>query len=213
MRRALPLLAVVTAVVGCGADAVDSVPAAAVAVRASGCGPTPSEGNAALVTDELALTAAHVVAGATEIEILVSGDGTVTATVDVIDTAEDVAVLRLATPVSAGRVVVDRLDPIDAVVVGLPDRTIPAAVVRRVRIRTSDIYGEGEHVQSGYELRARVDPGDSGAGVLTPDGRLGGIVVAASTEVADRAWAVGPDSLVRVLDEADGVAAPAVPCR
>jgi S1-C subfamily serine protease len=64
-----------------------------------------------------------------------------------------------------------------------------------VTIRTSDIYREGEHLRPGFELRADVEPGDSGGGLIAADGDLLGMVWASSRERDDRAWALPIEAL------------------
>jgi S1-C subfamily serine protease len=66
----------------------------------------------------------------------------------------------------------------------------PAEILRRVTVRTTDVYREGEHLRPGLELQADVQAGDSGGGLVDADGKLVGIVWATSRERDDRAWAM-----------------------
>ncbi len=69
---------------------------------------------------------------------------------------------------------------------------VPVTVVRRIDIRTEDIYVEGETVRPGFELEALVEPGDSGGAVVI-DGRIAAVVWARSRSVDGRSYAIDPD--------------------
>ena len=53
-----------------------------------------------------------------------------------------------------------------------------------------DIYGQALVTREVYELRARVEQGDSGGPFVLPDGRVAGVVFAASTTDADTGYAL-----------------------
>jgi S1-C subfamily serine protease len=57
----------------------------------------------------------------------------------------------------------------------------PAASRRVLRAVGRDIYGDGTVVRSIYELQALVRPGNSGGPFVLVDGRVAGLVFAAST--------------------------------
>jgi Trypsin-like peptidase domain len=76
----------------------------------------------------------------------------------------------------------------------LPDESRPAATARRIRAR---LDGAG---RPALELRAEVSAGDSGAPVVTPDGRLAGVVFARSRVRARTAYAVDAAAVARLLD-------------
>lgn len=59
--------------------------------------------------------------------------------------------------------------------------TGPAAVQNVFNARGRDIYGEDEVLREIYELRARVEQGNSGGPFVTPDGKVAGVIFAAST--------------------------------
>jgi S1-C subfamily serine protease len=77
-------------------------------------------------------------------------------------------------------------------------RALGGAVRRRVVVRFRDQPSDAPKVRPGLELAASIDPGDSGAPVLDPRGRVLGVVYARSRDRADTAWAVDA-SAVRTL--------------
>jgi Trypsin-like peptidase domain len=80
-------------------------------------------------------------------------------------------------------------------VLALPDGTRAAPTVRRIRARL-----DGGPRRPALELRADVAAGDSGAPVVTPDGRLAGVVFARSRGRTRTAYAVDATAVARLLD-------------
>lgn len=175
---------------------------ATVRVRADGCGPRTELGTGTSIGDGLVVTAAHVVAGADQVEIVDRiGDSTM-AEVVWFDPALDVAALRPAT--SPGPPAPLRSDPASegetGVIAILADdgsiELVDVEVVQRVTIITTDIYGDERVQRTGLRVTATIEPGDSGAMVHLADGGVG-IVWSRSTERSDRAWTVDlPDELL-----------------
>jgi Trypsin-like peptidase domain len=164
---------------------------AAVQIVANGCTSVETHGAGLIVAPGRIATVAHVVAGATTVEVR-GVHGTADATVVYFDPILDVAVLKvdaeMATPIpigaaspgDTGTVVVYRDDaPVE----------LKAGVQRLVNIRTADIYGEGKHVRPGYELTLDIRAGDSGA-VVVIDGKAVALVWATSRQAESRAWAM-----------------------
>jgi S1-C subfamily serine protease len=194
-RSALAVVAVasVTAVVaGCAPDP----PSAAVGIVVEACDPGTDLGSGAFVAPGIVLTAAHTLRGAERVEI-VRNDERADASVVGFDPELDLAYLQVdswpVVPIEVGSDHVERGDSgtawvhRDGEIVGLP-----VTIVRRVRIDTEDIYVEGETSRSGFELRADIDPGDSGGAVVV-DGQVVGVLWARSRTGAGRAYAIDPD--------------------
>jgi S1-C subfamily serine protease len=170
-------------------------PAAVVGIVVRTCAPGEGTGSGARVADGLVLTAAHVVAGAKEI-IVSQGTRAVPATIVAFDPAMDLAYLAVGLPEGSTLAV-------DSSRVGAGDRgvayvvrdgvtvEVPVRVVRRITIRTEDIYIEGETLRPGFEIRAAIEAGDSG-GPIVVDGKLVGVVWARSRNTDDRAYAIDP---------------------
>jgi S1-C subfamily serine protease len=186
---------------GSGVDN-DALAEATVRVRADGCGPRIELGTGTSIGDGLVVTAAHVVAGADQVEIVDQvGDSTV-AEVVWFDPALDVAALRAATspeppaplrsdPASVGETGVIAILADDGSI-----ELVDVEVVQRVTILTTDIYRDEQVQRTGLRVTASIEPGDSGAMVHLEGGGVG-IVWSRSTERSDQAWTVDlPDELL-----------------
>jgi S1-C subfamily serine protease len=154
------------------------------------------EGSGFVYDDGLVMTNAHVVAGVDEPEVRVGGRGeALEGEVVVFDPARDLAVLRVpdleAPPLpfveGAGR-------GDEAVVAGFPRggpyRLDPARVREQITARGQDIYDEGRVARSVLSLFALVQPGNSGGPLLSPDGRVYGVVFAKSLDDPDTGYAL-----------------------
>lgn len=180
------------------ADATDVALPAAIDVLAHGCGPTPDEGSGSLIDDDLAITAAHVVAGANDVRVVDATGATHAATVVYFDPALDVAALRTAQTIGAPLHVGSPAEADDRGVIvrfeqaeGERRHVVShVRVVRTVNIDTTDIYLDGDVTRPGFEVSASIEPGDSGAIVVLRGGMAGGMIWAKSTERDDRAWAI-----------------------
>lgn len=175
-------------------------------VRAGGCGPSVGFGTATLINDTLALTAAHVVAGATSVSVIDLDGNEHEARAVWFDPDLDIAALRvpagIATPVAiddgdvssveAGTVAVSRGAFDDRLVT-----TTDIEVVRHVNVATTDIYLDRDVLRPGFEIIGSIEPGDSGTMVMASDGAIG-LVWSRSNATAGRAWAVDvPDDFRR----------------
>ena len=207
MRSAALLLAVGVVLTSCGAassidtEAIEATPHF-VSVP-SGCGPRTGFGTGTSIGDGVVVTAAHVVAGATRVEVIDGQGDASSAEVVWFDPALDVAALRPTSPPSASVPLRDaRANEGDTGVIATwsADDSVELLeidVVQRVRILTTDIYLDTEVERPGLRIAATIEPGDSGAMVHLPDGGVG-IVWSRSTERADQAWTVDvPEALVR----------------
>ncbi len=210
-RSAALLAGGVLALTACGAtneqpdiDPLDDALPAAVGVRAEGCNPSDDIGSGSMIDTELALTAAHVVAGATDVRV-VDADGRLhPATVVMFDPELDVAVLRTERPVGTPLTVDAPAEAGDrgAIVTfrGSDEPRGPVIsrvdVVRTVNIDTTDIYLDRDVTRAGFEVSADVEPGDSGA-VVVIGGAAAGVIWARSTEQEGRAWAVDIPDVIR----------------
>lgn len=196
-RSVVAVAAIVAALAGCAPDP----PSAVVGVEARGCRPFPERGSGMIVTvdgvaGQLVLTSAHVVAGADTITVR-RGDATRPGRIVAFDPDMDLAYLAVeglgtGRPWTIASTAVDAGAHATAYVVRA-DRpvAVPVTVARRVTIRTEDVYVEGETRRPGYELRAAIEEGDSGAAVVS-GGEVVGVVWARSRLVGDRAYAVDP---------------------
>ncbi|MGZ4137755.1 MAG: trypsin-like serine protease, partial [Actinomycetota bacterium] len=70
------------------------------------------------------------------------------------------------------------------------------------------IYGRHTVVRKVYELQASVQPGDSGGPFVLPDGRVAGIVFAASTTDQGVGYAIASTTATHDIDSAIPLTAP-----
>ena len=154
------------------------------------------EGSGFVYAPHRVMTNAHVVAGVEHPAVYVAGSSRAyPARVVVFDADVDVAVLAVP---DLDLPALDFGGPVpartDAAVVGYPGdgpRTaVPARVRERLQAVGQDVYGEGRVLREIYALRVRVHPGSSGGPLLGRDGRVIGVVFAASREDPDTGYAL-----------------------
>jgi S1-C subfamily serine protease len=193
-RRAV-LVALVVG--GCASSSFDSQPAldSALRIETTGCGSGARDAMGTALDDRLVVTAAHGLAGATEVRVI-DADGAVTdAQVVLFDPLLDVAALRTEVTVASPAAVRDdvaRAEESGGVAVADDDGVITVLdveIVRRATIRTTDIYRNADVERPGFEIDATIEQGDSGTAVHLPGGVVG-LVWARSTIDDRRAWAV-----------------------
>ncbi len=192
-----------------GSKAVKATRTSVVKIRgANRCG-RGVEGSGFVYADGRVMTNAHVVAGVSDPEVSIGG-GTELARVVLYDADLDIAVLALDTsdaPVLPFDTEVEAEDPV--AIVGYPQDGPFDVQTGRVRsqqnLRSPDIYGSGTVIREVYSVRGLVRPGNSGGPIVTPKGRVAGVVFAASVTDPETGYALTAD---QVADSArDGRAA------
>jgi len=161
------------------------------------------EGTGFLYAENRLMTNAHVVAGVDDPTVFV-GDSSAPADVVYYDPDIDIAVLALDTSdytplefeTDADRVTDSR----DGVaILGYPEDgpyDVQRARVRsEQRLRSPDIYGDGTVLREVYSLRGLVRPGNSGGPIVTSEGKVGGVVFAASVTDAQTGYALTVDQV------------------
>lgn len=152
------------------------------------------EGSGFVYAPQRLMTNAHVVAGVRQPRVEVDGQA-LPARVVLFDPARDVAVLfvpdlRRAPLGFAGQARAGD----SAVVAGYPQdgpfTAVPARVRNRQTARSPDIYSEGTVTREIYALRSVVRPGNSGGPLLSPGGRVYGVVFAAATDNPETGYAL-----------------------
>jgi S1-C subfamily serine protease len=154
------------------------------------------EGSGFVVSPGHVLTNAHVVAGMTSGPYVSFGGGdALPATVVLFDWNNDVAILyvpglhapplRFTGPAARGS---------GAVVVGYPEngpfRAVPARVGSQWSASGPNIYKTGQVTREIYAVRATVEPGNSGGPLLAKNGKVYGVIFAASTTARDTGFAL-----------------------
>jgi S1-C subfamily serine protease len=151
-----------------------------------------------LTSDGDVLTNNHVVEGAAEISVTISGHGTATATVVGVDPSDDVALLHLAgvsglpTVTVGDSSTVDVGDPVTAIGNafgrgGPPTVTTGSVTDVHASITAHDpADGTSEHLNDVIQTDAEIHPGDSGGALVDADGNVVGIITAGPTGPAAR---------------------------
>ncbi|MBD0420006.1 MarP family serine protease [Streptomyces sp. NPDC052309] len=163
------------------------------------------EGSGFVYAPERVMTNAHVVAGIDDPSVRVGGVGrSYEARVVLFDPGEDVAVLHVPDLTAPALRFDDGAGRGDAAVVaGYPhdgDLDLRAATVAsRLRATGQNIYRDETITREIYSIRSTVRPGNSGGPLLTPEGRVYGVVFARSTSDAGTGYVL---TAAEVADEA-----------
>jgi S1-C subfamily serine protease len=158
-----------------------------------------SEGTGFVYAPGKVMTNAHVVAGVDEPEVITE-DETLSAEVVVYDPDLDVAVLDVEGldegPLRFAR---DGETGDSAAVLGYPGNGPfhgePARIRSEERLRSPDIYGEGTVYRDVFSLFAKVRPGNSGGPLVSPRGRVYGVIFAASVSDPQTGYALTADQV------------------
>ena len=176
--------------------------ASTVRVLAAVCG-FGASGSGVVVADGYAVTNAHVVAGAREGFVSISGIDRerVDARVVLFDPSLDVALL-FAPELRAVPLEFTTSDPDRGTVgaaLGYPGggqlTIVPAAVTGAYDAIGRDIYGQAHVDREILELRAQIDRGDSGGPFVLRDGKIGGLIFAEARTDPDVGYALSPTSV------------------
>ncbi len=192
-----------SAAVGCSGAPSETSRAvgAAVRIEAEGCQARPSIGGGSFVTPDRVLTVAHVVAGSTDIDVILSDGSETDGHVVAIDRKKDLALLKVettGTPLPRGTM---RPGSTGIFVVWRDDDPVAQQFTARsfVDINASDIDHSGPGLRRGYQIEAEVAKGDSGS-LLVHDGRAVAVVFARSTSASQRAWATDIGEAAPLID-------------
>lgn len=160
------------------------------------------EGSGFVFGNRRVMTNAHVVGGVDEPTVQIGGEGRkYDATVVLYDWERDIAVLdvpNLNAP-ALQFTSTDATSGDNAIVAGFPQNgsynVQPARVRGRITANGPDIYHRGTVRRDVYSLYATVRQGNSGGPLLTPDGRVYGVVFAKSLDNDDTGYALTADEV------------------
>ncbi|MGW7256078.1 MarP family serine protease [Streptomyces sp. NPDC054834] len=166
------------------------------------------EGSGFVFADRRVMTNAHVVGGVDEPTVQIGGEGRkYDAKVVLYDWHRDIAVLDVpdlkARPLSFSAK--DAASDDGAIVAGFPQNgsyDVRAARVRgRITANGPDIYHRGTVRRDVYSLYATVRQGNSGGPLLTPKGKVYGVVFAKSLDDAETGYALTADEIQQDIDQ------------
>jgi S1-C subfamily serine protease len=168
---------------------------------APGCGKV-LEGTGFVFDRHRVMTNAHVVGGVDRPTVQIGGEGRrYDATVVLYDWERDIAVLDVpqldARPLRFADK--DAVTGSDSIIAGFPENgpfDVRAARVRdRIQANGPDIYHQGTVQRDVYSLYTTVRQGNSGGPLLTPDGRVYGVVFAKSLDDDRTGYALTADEV------------------
>lgn len=184
-------------------------------VVASTCG-YESSGSGVVVTGDMIVTNAHVVAGSRRdgVQVVAADGDRHDATVVLFDPDLDVAVLRVE-DLDAPALRFAASDPTRGDIgaaLGYPGGgglvIVPAAVAGAYAATGRDIYGEDTVQRDILELHARIDRGDSGGPFVLPDHTIGGLIFAEARTDDEVGYALAPTAVAaRIAPARDRTAA------
>ncbi|HEV3381879.1 MAG TPA: MarP family serine protease [Trebonia sp.] len=154
------------------------------------------EGSGFVYAPHHILTNAHVVAGVTQGPTVTTVGGSVyQAQVVFYDPQVDIAVLyvpdlNLAPLQFAGQASSDASAVVAGYPLDHPYTAVPARIGETQNAVGPDIYQTGQVNRQIYEIRAVVEPGNSGGPLLSPSGTVYGVVFAAAVGVSDTGFAL-----------------------
>lgn len=160
------------------------------------------EGSGFVFADRRVMTNAHVVGGVEEPTVQIGGEGKLyDAKVVLYDWRRDIAVLDVpnlpATPLQFTDS--DAVTGDGAIVAGFPENGAYDVRSARVRARINangpDIYRRGEVRRDVYSLFATVRQGNSGGPLLTPEGKVYGVIFARSLDDPQTGYALTADEI------------------
>ncbi|MFE6697902.1 MarP family serine protease [Streptomyces sp. NPDC057718] len=162
------------------------------------------EGTGFVFSERRVMTNAHVVGGVDEPTVQIGGEGRLyDAKVVLYDWQRDIAVLDVpdlqAKPLQFTGPDDDAETGDSAIVAGFPENGAYDVRSARVRARIDadgpDIYHRGTVRRDVYSLFATVRQGNSGGPLLTPDGKVYGVVFAKSLDDPDTGYALTADEI------------------
>ncbi|HEY1853493.1 MAG TPA: MarP family serine protease [Solirubrobacterales bacterium] len=176
---------------------------AVVRVLSTACG-LGVEGSGWAVQPDLIVTNAHVVAGSTDTTVTTQGGVELEATPVFYSPDEDLALLRVrGAELPTLPITSQRSEGEEAAVLGYPENgpyTIEPARIGETRATVSeDSYGNGPVNRMITALRGAVRSGNSGGPLVDPDGRVAGVVFAATTNGPKGGFAIPAEQVREAL--------------
>lgn len=171
------------------------------------------QGSAFVVAENTLLTNAHVVAGVDSPEVQGPTGLDLPATTVLFDPRLDVAVLHVEESPGPVLALDSSAEPRGTVgaVVGYPGggqlTGVPAAVRATIHATGRDIYGRGSVDRTVYQLQTDIRPGNSGGPFVLPDGRVAGLVFAASTTDPEIGYALTAEEIEEDVQQSESLTA------
>ena len=169
-----------------------------------------SEGTGVLIAPDLAVTNAHVVAGAEKVVVHLQDGSKTTADLVGFDPVTDLALLRTDRDpfIQPARIATGDAVEGDLGLVAIYSNqgtfvTVPYEVRRPIVASGTDIYGDGTHFRQALDLDTIIQPGDSGAGLFNEQNEIIGIAFASSTAESSVTYAIAASELRDFVSSTD----------
>ncbi len=176
-----------------------------VRVLSTACG-LGIEGSGWAVQPNLIVTNAHVIAGADDTTVTTQDGVELDATAVYYEPEDDLALLRVQSPLPTLPITADRPVGAEAAVLGYPENgpytVTPARIGETRRTVSEDSYGRGPVDRTITALGGDVRSGNSGGPLLDRQGRVVGIVFAATTSGPRGGFAVPSDEVLEAINRA-----------
>lgn len=168
------------------------------------------DGSGFPIGSDLLVTAAHVVAGTRDTQVLPATERrSYKGTVVYMDSDKDIAIIRVKMP--GGVMQVEQRQATrntDGAAIGYPGgkarKISPARVRARTQAQGYDIYSKKRVTRTIYVLRAEVRQGNSGGPLVDVAGRVRGMVFAAAQNNPDESYALAENEIFTAVDRAKG---------
>ncbi|WP_169949823.1 MarP family serine protease [Microbispora sp. H11081] len=160
------------------------------------------EGTGFVYSRQRIMTNAHVVAGVTEGLRVTDYDGNqYDAKVVLYNPERDIAVLYVPDiPIGALRFDMTAEKGDSAIIAGYPKGHPFTPLAARVRVKqraeSYDIYNQRKVEREVYAIRGKVQPGNSGGPLLSPEGRVLGVIFAAATDQPETGFALTAEEVM-----------------
>ncbi|MGH2938252.1 MAG: MarP family serine protease [Solirubrobacterales bacterium] len=186
-----------------------------VRVLSTACG-LGIEGSGWAVRPNLIVTNAHVVAGADDTTVTTQGGVELDATAVLYEPENDLALLRVEGELPTLPMAAGNREGSAAAVLGYPENgpytVTPARVGETRETISEDSYGRGPIDRTITALGGDVRSGNSGGPLLSKDGKVVGVVFAATTSGPRGGFAVPVDEVEGALRHVSGSAVDTGPC-
>jgi S1-C subfamily serine protease len=201
---------------GLAAEVVAAVAPSTVKVTGMACSRIQEGSGFVTVTEDLVVTNAHVVAGQSETQVVLTDGAVRDAVVVVFDPDRDLAVLRVPGLRRAPLPIADGVPGTPGGVFGYPGgaplRVQPFQVGDEVRAVGTDIYDQRRTERQVLIVASQLRPGDSGSALVDGTGNVVGVAFAIAPDDPNVAYALDVAELQAVLAGDLSTEVPTGPC-
>lgn len=200
---------------GIAPDVSDRVVQSVVRIESRACGRI-QEGSGFAVRDGLVVTNAHVLAGATDTEVVRTDGVRLEGTVVGFDHDRDLAAVQVPelnrSPLPIASPQIGDVGGVYGFPGGGPLRIAPYEIARRVNATGTDIYDRDRIEREVFFLSASLRPGDSGSALVDPAGEAVGVAFAVAPDRGGVAYALSETELNAFLTRDLSSAVSTGPC-